>query len=37
MHQTPAGISFQLKKATDALDPEDAPLVQKNLSDQWPT
>jgi hypothetical protein len=36
MHETQKSHSFQLKKVTDALAPEDAPLVQKSLSDEWP-
>jgi hypothetical protein len=34
MRETRSGVSFHLKKKTDALSPEDAPLVQKDLLDR---
>jgi hypothetical protein len=35
MHEIEGGVSFHLRKKTDSLPPEDAPLVQQDLRSQW--
>ena len=37
MRHGPSAITFRLGKKTDALPPEDAPLVQRDLRDLWNT